>query len=232
MHSVTGKRNFAAMIVLILAVLAVVFRMSNLLPAQILLAVLTPPVAWLLAKQWKQTVETDTRYHPSRMRMLSLPAALLLGAAAVVQLQKLWSAAVGTMAGAVCMGWVSYYAVFRKERPTLGYLLLSVSVALKLIPDFRRWSVDPVIIDYCFQVFAMLCFMLAALHLGGLLLHEGNERRTRVFCICGVVFCVMGAADGGAAETLTFLAYGIFLFTELWDLSDTGVEKESTPKSE
>ena len=39
--------------------------------------------------------------------------------------------------------------------------------AVRLIMDFRLWSQDPQILDYCFDLFALLSIMCATYYLGG-----------------------------------------------------------------
>ena len=36
---------------------------------------------------------------------------------------------------------------------------------VKLILDFKRWSVDPAVLDYCFALFAAIAAMCAVFHL-------------------------------------------------------------------
>ena len=213
------QTSHIAIIVLVLSLLALVFRLTKLVIPQILIAVLTPAAAIFLVYSKKTRPSFLPNHRPSRVLLLPLPAALLLAGAAVLQLVQLrWAAAAGNLIGACCIAWIAVRAISRKVPHLVCYLILTSSLILKLIPDFRTWSVDPVIMDYCFSMFAVISTMLAVLYLGSFVLDEGKRRLTGGFCICGVVFCCMTAADGDVADALVSLGYAMFLFAELWEL--------------
>lgn len=74
-------------------------------------------------------------------------------------------------------------------------LIPSVFFAAKLVIDFKNWSVDPNVIDFCFKLLASITVMLACFNLSGFPLDVGKKRATVFFCLLAFVFCSMTAAD-------------------------------------
>lgn len=75
----------------------------------------------------------------------------------------------------------------------------------RLFYDFRHWTIDPAIMDYCFGLFALICFMIATYHAAAFSFDHGARRRLCFYSLCGVFFgaCAM------AGESLdAMLIYG------------------------
>lgn len=228
MQKIIRNRSYVTIMVLMLALLGLVSRLTQLLILQILAFCLTIAAAVVVVYRQKPRPAYLPNHRPSLFLLFPMPAALFLVIGAVLQLlQKNWTGGISGLAGAVCMALICVCTVSRKAPSLMLYLILTASLILRLIPDFRRWSVDPVLTDYCFRLFAQICVMAATLHVGSFVLKEGKRRLTAGLCICGVVFCVMAAADGGLAEALVYLGYAVFLFGELWGLLRPGRKKRT-----
>lgn len=99
-----------------------------------------------------------------------------------------------------------------------------VYLVVKLIFEFRQWSIDPSLMDYCFTLFAAICTMLATCHVGYFVLDKGRRRTTIFWCLLGTVFSMCALADGGIIQVLLLGGMG------LWVLANGGqlLEEEST----
>ncbi len=75
---------------------------------------------------------------------------------------------------------------------------------LKLFYDYRRWMLDPVILDYCFALFAMICFMFAYYHAAAFCFDRGKRRALLFFSMAGVYY---GAVALRGADTMDALFY-------------------------
>lgn len=106
------------------------------------------------------------------------------------------AAAVLLAAAALCYG--------KQSRATFWLLLLPcVFLAVQLINDFKRWSTDPLVIDFCFRLLAQLCGMLAVFHLSGFPLNVGRKRLTVFWSVGTVVFTAMLLPDYFLAHSIT-----------------------------
>lgn len=77
------------------------------------------------------------------------------------------------------------------------WLVLAASVyfAAQLVSDFKQWSTDPLVIDFCFRLLARVCGMLALFHISGFPLSAGRKRLTVFWSIGAVVFTGMMIPD-------------------------------------
>lgn len=82
----------------------------------------------------------------------------------------------------------------RQSAPAL--MVVSLYLATWLVSQFRRWSADPQLGDYCFQLLACVFAMLASYQLAGFPLKRGR-RRAAIFCTMATVFfCLISLVDG------------------------------------
>lgn len=86
----------------------------------------------------------------------------------------------------------------------------------KLFLDYRKWMIDPAILDYCFQLFAMLCFLLASYHAAAFSFDRGNRRALLFFSAVGVCFGSVALADADLAQTLLYGGSVLCMFAYLW----------------
>lgn len=119
----------------------------------------------------------------------------------------------------------------RKNPPT--ELVPVIYLVVKLIVNFKNWSVDPVILDY-FPMLMALIFALLSLYGGvGFLFDEGKPRKTLCFASLCVFFSAMAAVDGflGGDPGIAMTYLGFLL----WNLPVTfrllEGEKEITEES-
>lgn len=146
-----------------------------------------------------------------------IPAAVLTALAAIPAFSPdVRPGSLALLLCAVCFGLQAAAALTKKPHALL-HLALTVSLILNLIHDFRLWSVDPQVSDYCFRLFALLCTMLAALYHGGLQLRIGKRKSAAFLCLFGIVLC--GTAAGGSTSNLCFfLGCACYLFSFLLQL--------------
>lgn len=108
---------------------------------------------------------------------------------------------------------------FRKEyKPAVLWLLPIVYFILRLILNFKAWSTDPIILDYCFRLFAMICTMLGTFLAGGFAFGEGRRRLSLFFTLGGVFFCIVALADGGTVQFLQTGGGLFYLAANAWGL--------------
>ena len=74
-------------------------------------------------------------------------------------------------------------------------LLPCAYLAAQLISDFKGWSSDPLVIDFCFRLLAQVCAMLALFHYAGFLLGYGQKRMSVFWSVCAFVFAATSLPD-------------------------------------
>lgn len=180
--------------------------------------------------------------YPVRGFSISLFAAILIVAGAAVEfVEGLFSGPsaslplmclCGFLSG-ICLMLVAYTRRTGAHRFPGAHLLPIVYLVIKLILNFKDWSTDPIILDYCFVLFALIFSLLAFYHSTGFLFDKGNPRKTLFYCLCAVFFSAMAAAEGiGSHSPSTCITYLGFLCWCCPVISQVMVPSEPDPEPE
>ena len=127
------------------------------------------------------------------------------------------TAALGAASGLSFVGIAA--AQHKGEKPSAAlHLLPVVYYILQMIFNFKSWSTDPIILDYCFKLFALIFVMLAVFHAGGFVFGTGQRRSTVFLCLAGVFFSIISPADGGASYVLITSSSALWLTANGWQI--------------
>lgn len=77
----------------------------------------------------------------------------------------------------------------------LFLLPLCLWTAMQLVCDYKLWSKDPILVDYCFKVLSDITGMLAVFHIGGFFFDYGKRRLTIFWCAACTLFSAISLAD-------------------------------------
>ena len=88
--------------------------------------------------------------------------------------------------------------------------------------DFRRWMHDPAILDYCFCLFALICFMIATYHAASFSFDHGARRRLCFYSLCGVFFGASAMAGQELSSMLIYAGGACFCLTYSMQALGTG----------
>lgn len=170
-------------------------------------------------------------FPPSRvMVILSVPAAGMLVAGNVTALTAVapmatpmnqmltrFTAILGIVSGLCFVDAAA--GQYKEKKPSSGlYLLPVVYYILQMIFNFKGWSTDPIILDYCFKLFSLIAVMLAVFHVSGFTFGLGKRRTAIFLCLTGVFFSAVALADGGAAHVLQTAGSMLWLLANAWQL--------------
>lgn len=112
-------------------------------------------------------------------------------------------------------------------------LIPNLYFIVKLVFDFRSWSTDPMILDYCPSLFALIFVVLAFYHSTGFVFSQGKPRRTLFYSMAAVYFSAVAAADGIAGHSFgTVLEHLGFLLWFLPIILCLLVPREPEPPAE
>lgn len=100
----------------------------------------------------------------------------------------------------------------------VAWMLPTVYYILRLIFRFKDWSADPIILDYCFGLLALVFCLMAAFHIGGFCVAEGKRRSAIFFCLGGVFLSAVTLADGGFSHVISSVGGICYLSANLWQL--------------
>ena len=169
--------------------------------------------------------------------VFTLLATAVLAVSGVMQAMQggLVSAALGVlcMVGAVGLAVGAILQRQGKTPPARCFVPVVLFYALRLFRDFRQWMVDPAILDYCFLLFAMISFMLAAYHMGAFSFDRGNSRALTFFVLVGFFFGFASPIAPGAisAELFVYLGGALWMFSCMLQLQPRPVKAETeTPE--
>ena len=113
------------------------------------------------------------------------------------------------LAGAICCMVAAHGRKTGTPAHPAVELMPVVYLVVKLVLNFKEWSIDPIILDYCVILFALI-FSLLAFHRGaGFVFDRGRPRTTLFFAMCATYFCAAAIMDGIAdlspATIITYL---------------------------
>ena len=118
------------------------------------------------------------------------------------------------------LSWIVQAACsYRGKKPHAAiYFLPVICWGVRLVRDFRVWSRDPVILDYCYSLLALIFALCAMLELGGFAFDRGKRRLTAFFTLGGIFFAA--AAMAGAQPRDVAITGGalLYLLTQSWPL--------------
>lgn len=122
------------------------------------------------------------------------------------------------MAGIVAGIAICAVAVARYKGEVLHYaihILPCLSLVVKLIVEFRQWSVDPTIMDYLFRQLAVIAAMAANLHITGYCFQLGKRRTTAFLTLCATIFTGAALVGTSVAQSLVTAGMGLWMFANL-----------------
>lgn len=129
-----------------------------------------------------------------------------------------------------------------KKSHLLLTLIPTLFLAGKLIIDFKQWSCDPNVIDFCFKLLASICGMIACFNISGFPISLGKRRSTMFFCLLAFIFCSMTVADYllgvncSTRELIFYAALGAWCLIQalqlLFPAGDAKLQPEAPEESE
>ena len=97
------------------------------------------------------------------------------------------------------------------------HAVLCVYFALRMVCQYRRWSGDPQLQDYCFTLFALVALMLSAYQQAAFDAGIGSHRTLWFLSLAAVFLCC--PAMYGSRDWVLLLTCGVWAFTNLTVLS-------------
>lgn len=193
--------------------------------AEVLIWVLTACVAALLLAGTARLLQAD-KYSFNFPRSMAGTVGCILGAAgiAVVAWTDLGAysdllTTVDSVLGFLSAAALVYIACCRRQgvQPNLlGHAVICVYFMLRLVSLYRHWSSDPQLQDYCFQLLATVCLMLATYHRTAFDADSGTRRRHVLYHLAAVYFCCLSLAGG--RDIPFYFGAGAWMLTDLCSL--------------
>lgn len=126
------------------------------------------------------------------------------------------ASAIMGLLGAAALGFLGYCRHKGLHPNILCHALVSIFLMLRLINQYRHWSADPQLQDFCFQLLATVCLMLATYHRATFDANVGRRRPHAVYHLFAVYFCCLSLA--GSDSIAFYLGTGIWMLTDLCSL--------------
>ncbi len=195
-------------------------------PADIALWVLTAAfivMLLLLTKGLTDRSKYRVNFPPSTLGSLGTLCAV--SGIGVTSLMELISAAdrvdtISAILGLISAALLLFISHCRHKglQPTpMSHAIISLYLMVRLISQYRHWSSDPAVLDYCFQLLASVCLMLSVYHRATFDANFGKRRSYAFFNLLSVYFCIICMT--GLKDILFFLPVGLWVVTDLCDLS-------------
>lgn len=107
---------------------------------------------------------------------------------------------------------------------------ICVYLMIRIICLYRHWSSDPQLIDYCFQILALISMMIAVYYRATFDADFGKRRPYAFFNLLAVYFCCL--ALPGWENTAFFLGCGAWMFTDTCNLTPMPAHVRRAPQQE
>lgn len=140
----------------------------------------------------------------SGMRLLAATDLLCVGAAAMGIISSL------------CLIFAGHCRHKGLHPNILPHAAICLGLMLQLICGYRQWSADPQLYDYCYQLLALACAMVAVYQRAAFNADFGKRHSYAFFNLATVYFCLICLSS---SDWLYYLALGCWLFTDLCDLT-------------
>lgn len=95
----------------------------------------------------------------------------------------------------------------------LLHVVPCIYFAVRMICQYRYWSSDPQLTDYCFQLLACVALMLMSFHHAAFGADTGRHNRLWFFSLASVYLCCLAIVS--PESRLLYLGTGIWAFTDL-----------------
>ncbi|WP_286732373.1 hypothetical protein [Intestinimonas sp. UBA1698] len=104
------------------------------------------------------------------------------------------------------------YRMEGRGKYSAALLLPSYTCCLWLISAYQARSADPVILDYVYQLFAVIAAVLGTYFTAGFAFERAKVFRASFFSLLGVYFCLVTLADRhDVSMLLLFVAFALYL---------------------
>ena len=104
------------------------------------------------------------------------------------------------------------YRMEGRGKYSAALLLPSYTCCLWLISAYQARSADPVILDYVYQLFAVIAAVLGTYFTAGFAFERAKVFRASFFSLLGIYFCLVTLADRhDVSMLLLFVAFALYL---------------------
>ena len=160
----------------------------------------------------KKDIRTQLTAREAALRLIA--AVLMLMGAALRFEQERLTAICGVLAGIL----LAADTMGKKEKTAASAvmpLLAVLCLVVQLVAQFRDWSRDPAILDYCFDLFALICLVASVLHTAGNRLGYVHRKMPLFFGMSGVLFNMTALPGGGTVKLLIGIGSTLWLLAGL-----------------
>ena len=161
----------------------------------------------------------DSGQIPGRFRCL-MAGAGCFGAAAAFLMSPISLAAgpefLGTCLSFLCAAAFVFIGIHRcigRQPHFIVHVAVCLGFAIRMVSQYRIWSSDPQLSDYCFYMISLVALMLTAYHCAAYDAGMGGFRRLRFFGLMSVYFCAVSL--WGSDYCLFSVLCGFWVLTNL-----------------
>ena len=108
----------------------------------------------------------------------------------------------------------------------LFHVVICIHFALQALTLYRKWSFDPQLQDYCFQLFACIALTMTAYRLAMFDIGRGSHRRLWLWGLAAVYLCCVSMDSG-----LPYITGAVWAFTALSTLRRKRPHREPEPET-
>ncbi len=119
-------------------------------------------------------------------------------------------------AAAAAVGYIAWCRYKGKQPVMVFHGIASLYLMLRLVDQYRHWSSDPQLLDYCFPLLATVCLMLACYQRAAFDAGAGDRRSYARFHLSALLFCCISLVS--SESILFYLGTGAWMLCDLCSL--------------
>lgn len=118
---------------------------------------------------------------------------------------------------AAALVFAGFCRLTRRQPVFLCHAVVCVCFALRMVCQYRQWSSDPQLQDYCFYMAAHVCLMLTAYHMAAFDAGAGHHRTLWCLGLAACYFCLLSI--WGSRDPLFMVLCALWALTGLTSLT-------------
>lgn len=104
-----------------------------------------------------------------------------------------------------------------QRQSVLYHTVICAYLMFRLVSQYRHWSGDPQLMDYCFQLLASVCLLLSVYQNAAFDVRQGNRKLHTIFHMGAVYFSCLSLVS--ISDAVFYLGTGIWMLTNICNLT-------------
>ena len=133
------------------------------------------------------------------------------------------------LVGGLCLCVDGGGTLTHRQSPPALHIPPYLALLVRLICEFRAWSIDPILLDYGFRHLGLIAALMALYCSASLRFGKGSRRLTAFCSMAGICLCATGAVGVTMSELVFYLSLTLLCLGTLLQASGDAQTSEGDP---